>query len=134
MRVVVDTNVILSALLFGGQPQKVLDLIRLFEIELYLSPFILDEIDKILFRKFHWPKRERRRLNVLLSSQAIIVHPTYLPSVIKACPADNHILACAWEAKVDVLVSGDKKHILPLKVWEGMRVMSPSDFLEFLVG
>ncbi len=132
MRVVLDTNVIISALMFGGTPQKVLDLIRVFELELILSPFILEEVDEVLKKKFQWPASQRYRVQELLRQQATIVTPTTIPKKIKACKADNQILACAEATDADVLVTGDKKHLLPLKKWKGTRITDPSEFLELL--
>ena len=52
--------------------------------------------------------------------------------IVKNDEADNRILECALEAQAHYLVSGDKRHLLPLKKFEGIRIVSPAEFLEFL--
>jgi uncharacterized protein len=59
--------------------------------------------------------------------------PKIVPNVIKDDPTDNHILACAREGQADLIVSGDK-HLRRIKVYKGISIIRPTDFLHTLAG
>jgi putative PIN family toxin of toxin-antitoxin system len=130
IKVVIDTNVFISALLFGG---NALEIIRLFlkgDIEVYLSPFIIEEVTRILREKFLWEEAKIEKILELIRSKTKEVYPQVKVSIIKSKDEDNRILECALESKVDYLISGDKRHILPLKEFKGIRIVSVSEFLD----
>jgi putative PIN family toxin of toxin-antitoxin system len=129
-KVVLDTNVIVSGLNFSGKERKILDLIWEGEIELYISPFILEETAGVLQRKFDWEKEEAQ--SSIKKIKASLVKPIRQVSIIKERKSDNRILECAIEGKVQYLISGDKRHLLPLKEYQGIRILSPAEFLELL--
>jgi hypothetical protein len=60
--------------------------------------------------------------------------PKIVPNVIEDNLADNHILACAISGKANLIVSGDRRHLLPLKDYEGIHIVRPVDFLRMLGG
>lgn len=130
IKVVIDTNVFISALVSGG---NALEIIRLFlkgDIEAYLSPFIIAEVTRILREKFLWEEAKIEKLLQLIKSKAKEVYPQVKVSIIKSKDDDNRILECALASKVDYLISGDKRHILPLKEFKGIRIVSVSEFLD----
>jgi len=134
IKVVIDTNVFISAFVFGG---NALEIIRLFlkeDIEVYISPFILEELIRILRKKFLWEELKIGKLLRLIMSKAKVVYPQVKVSIIKSKDDDNRILECALESKADYIVSGDKRHILLLKELEGIKIVSVSEFLEFSLG
>lgn len=131
-KVVLDTNVLVSALHFGGRPRELLDLARHGHFELFLSSFILKETERVLSEKFHW---EQKILNLALSklrSIARVVEPQDTVNVIREKIDDNRILECALAANADFLVSGDTRHILPLKEFRGIQIVRPTEFLKLL--
>lgn len=132
-KVVLDTNVIVSALHFGGRPRELLDLARHGHFELILSPFILQETEKVLKEKFCWEERILKETLSGLKDIATIVEPPHQVTLIKEKDADNRILECAVAGGADFLVSGDTKHILPLKEFRGVRVLRPAEFLRLLM-
>src|SRR5947209_3783 len=113
MRLVADTNVIISALVFGGPPQKVLDLAAGGIVTLCFSRFIQEEAERVLKEKFGWKRDEINRHLGFLLSWGICVTPHSVLTVIHDDPDDNHILECAVAAHADVIVSGDR-HLLRL--------------------
>lgn len=127
--VVLDTNVFISALNFKGKPREILDLIRMGEMKLYTSPFILDETKRILRDKFDWATRETKNAIARIRDRAVEVQPKLKISIIKEKDDDNRILECAVEGKVQYLISGDTHHILPLKKYQGIKILSPAQFL-----
>ncbi len=130
LRVVLDTNVLLSALLFpGGPPDQVFGHVRRQALDLYLSPFILDEFRRVLLIKFQHSEREAKARVAYLLQFAHMVEPQERLSVITAKEDDNRILECAVAAQADYLVTGDKAHLLPLKRFRGIEIVSPGEFL-----
>lgn len=131
-RVVFDTNVFISGILFGGNPRQVLELARNGQIQLLTSSAILLELAEKLHEKFQWSQEEVREVIEGIGVFAEIVKPEVKVDKIKADPDDNRILECAKQASADFIVSGDKKHILPLKKFGKSRVVTPTQFLEIL--
>lgn len=130
IKVVIDTNVFVAGLNFTGKPSEVLELFIEGEIQVYISLFILGEIEIILREKFEWSERKIQKVLDLIKRKAVLVEPKTKISVIKEKVDDNRILECTIEGKVDYIISGDKRHVLPLKEFEGIKILSPSDFLK----
>ena len=131
-RVVIDTNVFISGLNFAGKPSEILELLIKGNIEVFISPFILSEIERILKERFEWNEGNIHRVLNRIKRQTILVHPKLKVTVIKENDDDNRILECAIEGKVQYLISGDRKHLLPLKEYQGTKILSPSEFLDLL--
>jgi putative PIN family toxin of toxin-antitoxin system len=131
LRVVIDTNVFISGLNFAGKPGEVLDLLIKEEIDVLVSPFILSELGSILRKKFGWEDKQVIKVLELIKAKAIEVQPKHRVSVIKEKDADNRILECAVEGEADYIISGDKRHILPLREYSGIQILSPDEFLRF---
>ena len=134
MRVVLDTNVIVSGLNFPGNERLVLDLARRGRFELYLSPFILEEVAGVLARKFGWTGEHSSQALRVLRDAATVIEPRRRPSVIEGNHADNRILECAVAASANYLVTGDRRHLLPLENHRGARILNAPRFLSILEG
>ena len=106
MRVVLDTNVIVSGLNFPGNERLVLELALRGRFELCLSPFILGEVAEVLGRKFNWTEERSFQALRVLGDAATVVEPRRPPEVIVGAHADNRILECVVEASADCLVTG----------------------------
>jgi uncharacterized protein len=130
MRVVLDANVYISALLVGRGCEEILTLGRTGVIRVLSSPEIIDEVASVLRRKFHWSPADIRLFldEACDLCQMIPFDPAEVE--FPADPADAKILACAVAGKADVIVTGDKKHLLPLKRYRGIPIVSPAEFLE----
>lgn len=131
-RVVFDTNIYISAILFGGNPRQCLELARDKIIQLYSSRKILLELAEKLRDKFHWQEDDIREVvaGVLVFTE--LVKPTRTVSVIKGDPDDNMILECAEAANAEVIISGDRKHLLSLKNYRSISIISAKQFLDLL--
>lgn len=129
-KVVFDTNIYLSAILFGGNPRMCLELARFGEIELFISRAILLEMAQKLQEKFLWSEEEIKEMVEGLVMFTNIISPKKQINTIKAEPKDNRILECALEAGADYIISRDKKHLLSLKKFKGIPIISAADFLE----
>ena len=129
MRVVLDTNVIISALNFPGNERLVLECAREGRFELILSPFILQEVAGVLVRKFGWSHERCAQALDMLQGLATIIEPSRFVSAIEHDHADNRILECALEASAEYLVSGDRRQLLPLEEYEGVTILRAPWFL-----
>ena len=134
MRVVLDTNVIVSGLNFPGNERLVLELALRGRFELYLSTFILEEAAGVLTRKFDWDEERSSQALRALGNAGTVIYPRRLPEVIEGGHADNRILECAAEASADYLVTGDRRHLLPLEEHQGARILNAPRFLSELGG
>ena len=134
MRVVLDTNVIVSGLNFPGSESRVLELALRGRLELCLSPFILEEVGGVLGRKFDWSKERLSQALRMLGGATIVIEPLRLPEMIEGGHADNRILECAVAANADYLVTGDRRHMLPLGEHQGARILNTPRFLSALEG
>ncbi len=134
MRVVLDTNVIVSGLNFPGNERLVLELALRGRFELYVSTFILEEAAGVLTRKFDWDAERSSQALRALGNAGTVIYPRRLPEVIEGGHADNRILECAVEASADYLVTGDRRHLLPLGTHEGVRILNAPRFLSALEG
>ena len=132
MRVVLDTNVIVSGLNFPGNERLILELALRGRFELYLSPFILEEVFGVLGRKFDWTEERSAQALRTLEDADTVIEPRRLPEVIEGCHADNRILECAVEATADYLVTGDRRHLLPIGEYQGARILNAPHFLSAL--
>lgn len=101
---------------------------------LLISPAIVAELANVLREKFMWPEDAIKARVKRFQRIADIITPHFVPNVIENDPADNHILACAVSGKADIIVSGDKRHLLPLKEYEGIPIIRPVNFLRMLGG
>ena len=131
VKVVVDTNVLVSATLFGGNPEKIMDLAREGKIKLIISEEILGEFKEVLKRKFGFSPDYAELTASDIKEISSLVIPTQKVDVVKE-EADNRILECGIEGKVQYIISGDKRHLLPLKEFKGIKIVSPAQFLEIL--
>lgn len=129
MKIVCDSNIIISALLCpGGLPDKIFRGVISSRFQNYISSEILSEILRILHVKFKLKKEENEIVQKLITGSSKMVYPVERLKIIKSDDADNRVLECALSAKVDYLITGDKKHLLPLKKIKGIRIVSPRDF------
>jgi putative PIN family toxin of toxin-antitoxin system len=131
MRVVLDTNVLISGLAFpGSKPDQILSRIRRGDPELFISPFILSELDRVLREKFRFTKREAAIRVHAIRAIARLIRPMERMTVVTANDDDNRILECAAAAQADFLVTGDTKHLLPLVSYRGAKIVTPTQFLD----
>jgi putative PIN family toxin of toxin-antitoxin system len=128
MKVVFDTNILVSALVFpGGRAEAAL--LRIIEEhdQLLLSKPILDELLGVLARKFSRDAEELARTAVLLSELALTVRPRQKLRVVVDDP-DNRVLECALAGRADAIVTGDSA-LLELGEFRGVRVISLREYL-----
>lgn len=132
IKIVCDTNVYISAFLFGGKPEEVIAIARNNEIELLISEDILAEVADVLKKKFGWTDEQISFTLDELRSIANLIIPDTRLKVIKNDETDNRFLECALAGGAKYLVTGDTRHLQPLKEFKGIQILSPADFLAVL--
>lgn len=129
-RIVLDTNVLISAILFGGPPRDVLKLVIGGTVGCSLSLAILDELRDVLQRpKFKFSSEQSFNVLEELHASCEIINPMVKINVITEDPDDNEILECAVEAKSTFIVSGDR-HLLDLVEYRGIKILTPTAFIK----
>jgi uncharacterized protein len=127
--IVLDTNVLISAIVFGGRPREVLEKVISGTFAMAISTEMLDEFQGVLQgRKFRYPGAIARTIMNELLSVSELVRPTMKVQVIKADVADNRILECALESRATCIVTGDR-HLLELHQFEGIPILDVATFL-----
>ena len=133
MRVVADTNTVVSGLLWHGNPRRVLEAARAGALQLYTSAALLAEIEEVLQR----PKFAQRLYLAGVASHTLVIgyaalawliEPAVIESVIIADPDDDVVLACAIACRAEAIVSGDS-HLLDLKQYEGIPIFTAAQLL-----
>ena len=128
MKVVLDTNILVSGIFWGGAPSRILELWAKERIEVVVSPLILEEYERVL------TEMERKKptdlsedWNGFIVRHSILIHPE---GAFRLCrdPDDDKFLHCAVSAGAKILVSGDKD-LLVLKRVSETDILTPKAFL-----
>ena len=133
MRVVADTNIVVSGLLWKGNPRRVLEAARAGTINLFTSAVLLAELEDVLSRE-----RLSKRLasagvaphELVLGYAALssIIQPSNIEPVVLADPDDDAVLACATAAQAGIIVSGDG-HLLTLELYRDTRILTAAQLV-----
>ena len=138
MRLVLDTNIVASGLLWNGVPAQLVDAARADKIEIFTSRVLLAELTRILCRA--------KCANVIAASGlsldelvlsyaelATLVTPEPIPATVLNDPDDDHVLACALAAKADLIVSGDRD-LLTLKSFREIPIVTAAEAVRITSG
>lgn len=137
MLIVLDTNVIISALLSSqGNPAEIIRRWEAGEFDIATSPPLLYELERALNyeRVQTYLKLSQEEINQFLNhfqATAITVEPQISLEIVKKDPYDNRVLECALAAGAAFILSGDE-HLLELKEHEGVVILSPAGFITVL--
>ncbi len=128
LKVVVDTNVLVSATIVQGKQFEILKLAKLGKIKLITSPTILKEFEEVISReKFGFSKEQVSLAIRQILEIAEIIIPQYKIDFIKSDPDDNIVLECAQESNADIIISGDT-HLLNLKEYKNIQIVNATEF------
>jgi len=130
VKVVFDTNVVASASFWRGAPFDCLAGWAQGWCEAVVSPSLLAEYHETIEElRLDYPRIKPVEWVAALTESAELVFPTDRATGATDDPDDEMILECALAAEADFIVSGDKKHLLPLLEFQGIKIVSPADFL-----
>ena len=123
---VCDSNVYISAIVFGGGPRDVVVLGERAQVRLLVSPRLVSEVELVLARKFAWEQRRVRQICQPLWESARLLTPATDVSVCRD-PQDNHLLALALDGEAEYLITGDRD-LLVLSPFRDILVETPAGF------
>ena len=138
MRIVLDTNIVLSALLWQGTPHHLLAAIRQQPgVQLYSSTALLEELGDVLTRA----SAAKRLVLIGKSAREVLAdyvevielaEPIDVPRVVSGDVDDDQVIAAAVAARADLIVSGDRRHLLPIGNHQGIAIVEASEALRRL--
>jgi putative PIN family toxin of toxin-antitoxin system len=138
LRLVLDTNVVVAGLLWNGPPRWLIEwAIEGEAIELFSSPVLLDELAHTLgYAKF------AGRIEIFGTSIAALVAlytalvspvmPASVPRVVANDADDDHVIAAAVAARAELIVTGDRKHLLPIGSHQGIAIVTAREVVDRL--
>lgn len=129
MRIVIDTNLLVSGLISDDLPRQLLNAAKAAEFEFCTSETLLAELLDVLSREKFATRLSRAGLTPQaivddLRKLSVIVTPIAVPRVVSTDPDDDHVLAAALAGRADLIASGDKRDLLPLGSYEGIEIVT----------
>ena len=135
MRIVIDTNLLVSGIISAGLPRQLVDAAKAGEFELCTSEVLLAELLDVIARGKFAARLAQVGLTPLaivedLRALAVVVSPTTVARVVLTDPDDDHVLAAALTGAADLIASGDKRDLLPLGSYQGIPIVTAKEALE----
>ncbi len=128
-KVVIDTNIVVSAFGWHGNPEEIVLLVTRGRIINFTSIEMFDELRRVVsYPKLKFSKALQAEIIETIFGVSSLVRISETLNVIDDDPEDNKILECAVSANVDFIISGDK-HLLNLKSFRGIEILTPQDFI-----
>lgn len=138
LQLVLDTNVVVAGLLWRGPPRRLIELaVEGDALELFSSPVLIDE----LARTLAYPKFAARILDFSTSIEepvaqymalVSLVVPATVPRVVAEDPDDDHVIAAAVAPRAELIVTGDRKHLLPIGSHHGIAIVTAREVVDRL--
>lgn len=137
LRLVLDTNVVVAGLLWSGPPRRLLQAAIDGEVDLFSSAVLLDELAHTLgYSKF--TKRIESfgtsiaALVAQYTALVSLVAPASVPRVVANDADDDHVIAAAVAARAELIVTGDRKHLLPIGTHQGIAIVTAREVVDRL--
>lgn len=129
-KVVLDTNLLISALIFGGKPEQIYNLVLEKQIIGMTSSILLAELTEVLTKKFNFELIRVEQLEKIIKKHFKMVNPRQTVKILQDID-DNRVLEAAMTGKCSHIVTGDSD-LLTLKTFRRIRILTPNDFLEII--
>jgi len=130
IKIVLDTNVLMSAIFWAGTPSKILDAWQERRLKLVISPNILEEyirVGEILEKKYSSMNLQSLIDRIAIESE--LFSPSLLPSSICEDPDDDKFIEAALAGNCSYIITGDKL-LLKVNGYQNLKIITPSDFLK----
>ena len=127
LKVVLDTNVLISAIVFGGKPEQIVKRVQEGSITPVITPILVAELTEILIKKFHFTTDKIMLVEELIKENFEVVHPSQIVHVLSD-EDDNRVLEAALKGDCNYIVTGDND-LLDLKLYKNIMVITPTNFL-----
>lgn len=131
LKVVLDTNILISGWIFKNNCQAILNLVREKKIAAYTSPLLLAELTDVIYKKFPQSIPFFPRFYKEINATFGKVHPDFSIDIL-ADKADNRVLEAAIKSRSSSIVTADKA-LLALNTYQNITIISPSNFLQILL-
>lgn len=131
-KVVLDTNILVSAIVFRGNPEKVLKLAATKKINGVTSLFLLAELTETLSKKFSFDEEKTLLVVQKIKNFLQIVYPKKEINILKDNNPDNRVLETGIEGECDYIITGDKE-LLALEKFKDIKILNAKDLLEKLI-
>jgi len=125
-RIVIDTNILVSALVFGGQPGEVLKLAINGRVKAVTSTPLLLELAGVLTNKFRYSEQRNRAIETKLRQISVVVVPSQKVTILGT--ADDRVLETALAGRCSYIVTGDRE-LLELGNFEGVKIINLHEFI-----
>lgn len=125
--IVIDTNILISAILFKGKPGQIVDLVVAESIKASTSPILLSELTEVLTKKFLLSQDELDQAEYTITSSFNFVDPKIILTIVND-DDDNRVLEAAVEGKCSYIITGDKQ-LLELVSFQGIKILTANQFL-----
>jgi uncharacterized protein len=134
VKVVLDTNIYISALISGGRPLLLIQMLAQdTDSEIFFSDAILEETVRVLKDKFTWSPEDIHDAETLFTKTGLKIETDQTLDAVPDDPDDNRILECAVAAQADFIATGDND-LLRLGVFRGIRILRPAELLQVIHG
>jgi putative PIN family toxin of toxin-antitoxin system len=127
LRIVIDTNILISSIVFGGKPRQIIKLLQENKIIAIITPVLVAELLEILTKKFQFIPTRIALIQELINENFTIVNPTEVIHVIRD-EDDNRVLEAAIEGHCIYIVTGDND-LLDVKTFKNIQILTPDEFL-----
>lgn len=126
VKIVLDTNILISALGFGGKPREIFLLALKKKIQGVISVVLLAELNEVILKKFPKLEPQLSFIEKQIKDKFLVVKPHRTLSILKD-EADNRVLEAAMEGNCDYIITGDKE-LLALKSFQNIKITNPQEF------
>ena len=136
LRLVLDTNIVVAGLLWNGPPRRLIEWVIEGEaVELFSSPVLLDELAHTLgYAKFAGRIQTfATNIEALVAQYTALVSlvmPASVPRVVANDADDDHVIAAAVAARAELIVTGDRKHLLPIGTHQGIAIVTAREVID----
>jgi putative PIN family toxin of toxin-antitoxin system len=130
MRIVIDTNVLISATFWTGKPKQLLNKVRRGQVTFITSETLLEELKEVLTREDKPFKLSEEKAERVVTTMRDLAEIVQTKSHLTVCQdeMDNRVIECAIDGRAECIVSGDL-HLLGLKSFKNVKIMTASEFL-----
>lgn len=127
-RVLLDTNILISAHVFGGKPEQIYNLVLERQIEAVTSQILIAELTETLTKKFDFDLVRIEQFKKIIKKHFKMVYPKKTINILRD-DDDNRVLEAAITGKCDAIITGDKE-LLELASYRHIKILTPEQFLK----
>ena len=127
LKLVLDTNILVSALIYGGKPEQIYNLVLEKQIIAITSTVLFSELQDVLIKKFNFDPRRVKQLERIIKKHFKVVYPNETINAVKD-DDDNRVLEAAKEGKCEYIITGDKE-LLKIRKYKHIKIVTAEEFL-----